>query len=310
MIICFYIIAVLLFGGSTSLLGAESNLATVSASELVYMRSRNGMTLGRLCQEIRALPPSQKAIVAEKVKQAWSHAKTNSDYPNPEQYEPFLVAVGDLQMIDGLIGRFLKYSRERYALSVSGNPIVIARMGENLLGDNRLRQGSDDAPGLGIADGTWNICRSIILAAPEFSSELKAWAQIAPETMGYDGDDGLPNEHIMVIREWWKLNRAAFQAGEFGQVKPGGVHALWKQAAAKPVGPPKQSDRSRNDAMPQKQDADTVTPTPSSPVANVSTRAGSDPLPGGWALWAGIAAVVAASAGWLFLRGRRSRLGR
>ncbi len=231
MTIRFYILAVIFCTGPTFLLLAESNLTTVSASELVYMRARNGMTLGRLCQEIRALPPNEKAIVTEKAKQAWSHAQRISDTPSFRDYEPLLVAAGDMETIDLLIGRYLKERREFYALSVSGNPTVIVKMGEHILGDNTLRDISGDNPPLGTADGTWRICRSIILAAPEFSSELKAWAEIAPETMGWDREDKLPNEHMSVIRQWWNLNRAAFQAGEFAEVKPGGVLASWKQAA-------------------------------------------------------------------------------
>ncbi len=103
-------------------------------------------------------------------------------------------------------------------------------MGEHLLGKNTI-SGATDSPAPGIAGGTWRICRYILLAAPEFSGELKAWAEISAENVGWDEADGLPNEHISVIRQWWNQNRAAFHAGEFSKVKPGGILASWQEAA-------------------------------------------------------------------------------
>lgn len=48
----------------------------------------------------------------------------------------------------------------------------------------------------------------------------------------------------------------------------------------------------------------TTDSTVSPPIAVVAQAGESSPVRGGWALWAGIAAVLAAATGWLLLRGR------
>lgn len=211
----------------------EVSLGNVTPKDLVHMVGREEIKTGPLCQKIRALPTEEKALLAQNLKQEWMDASGGSATWRKKDFEPYLAAVGDIETIDMLIGRFQKTGRDINALRISGNPAVITRMGEHLLGDNSLRDKNpgNDSPPMGIADGTWKICRSILLAAPEFSSELKAWAEISTESVGWSEPDGLPNEHLSAIRQWWNQNRAAFQAGEFSKVKPGGVLASWQQAS-------------------------------------------------------------------------------
>lgn len=284
-----FTIALFISAKSAFLLCAQSKLTTLSAKELAYFSHGDKAVEKRLYQEIRALPSSEKSIIVEKLKEGLSHGRRISDTPSFMDYEPLLVAAGDMETIDLLIGRYLKASREIHALSVSGNPTVIVKMGEHILGDNTLRAlPGEDNPALGTADGTWRICRSIILAAPEFSSELKAWAEIAPETMGWDGEDKLPNEHISVIRQWWNLNRAAFQAGEFAEVKPGGVLASWKQAADR-----KAAQRQARTNSVATSGAESV---PKPPPGVVAPVAEPDRMPtGNYAFYAAVAAFLLAT---------------
>jgi hypothetical protein len=73
---------------------------------------------------------------------------------------------------------------------------------------------------------------------------------------------------------------------------------------AKRVWPPKPGDKPGAPFAPTQQDGTASKPDPSVPVAAISNASEPSSLPGGWALWAGIAAVLATAAGWLWLRSK------
>ena len=78
-----------------------------------------------------------------------------------------------------------------------------------------------------------------------------------------------------------------------------------KEPEAKRVWPPKPGDKPGVPSAPTQQEG-----TASKPNALISAAAKSGestPLPGGWALWAGIAAFLATAFGWLLLRSKRRK---
>jgi hypothetical protein len=86
------------------------------------------------------------------------------------------------------------------------------------------------------------------------------------------------------------------------------------------IDPNRQRRLGRNGQMPDPGDAKRVGPpspgnpgisqqegratNPTAPIGTVDKTGESTPLPGGWALWGGIAAVLAAAAGWLLFRAK------
>jgi hypothetical protein len=77
-----------------------------------------------------------------------------------------------------------------------------------------------------------------------------------------------------------------------------------REPDAKRVWPPKPGDKPGVPSVPTQQGGIASKPDPSVPVAAISKAGEPSPLPGGWALWGGIAAVLAAAAGWLWLRSK------
>lgn len=76
-----------------------------------------------------------------------------------------------------------------------------------------------------------------------------------------------------------------------------------KEPDARRVWPPKPGDKTGVPAAPTQQHGTAFKPDPSAPAAAVSKATEPAPLPGAWALWAGIAAILAAAAVWLLFRG-------
>jgi hypothetical protein len=74
---------------------------------------------------------------------------------------------------------------------------------------------------------------------------------------------------------------------------------------ARRVWPPKPSGgRAPSRGTPQEDAAGALRPNEPAPVTAVGTAVGSAPLSGGLRLWAGIAAIITAAAGWFFVRSK------
>ena len=89
----------------------------------------------------------------------------------------------------------------------------------------------DDVLILGSSASAWVIVRSTILLAPEFSDELKKWAETVPEVFSPDEVGKMSVVRMELMREWWRENRAAFRTGEYSKVKPGPILPEWKADA-------------------------------------------------------------------------------
>jgi hypothetical protein len=76
---------------------------------------------------------------------------------------------------------------------------------------------------------------------------------------------------------------------------------------AKRVWPPKPGNKPGAPSTPSPQDGAANNPNRPVPLATVDKTGEPAPLPGGWALWAGIAAILASAAGWLLLRSKRKK---
>jgi hypothetical protein len=73
---------------------------------------------------------------------------------------------------------------------------------------------------------------------------------------------------------------------------------------AKRVWPPKPGDGSGVPSTFPPQDGTANKPNGSAPLASMDKAGESTPLRGGWALWTGIAVILAAAAGWLWFRSK------
>ena len=80
-----------------------------------------------------------------------------------------------------------------------------------------------------------------------------------------------------------------------------------KDPDAKRVWPPKPGDKPGVPSAPTQQDGTASKPNATVSVAAVDKVGENTPLPGGWALWVGIATLLAAVAGWLLFRSNRKK---
>ena len=267
-----------------------SDLAEYKADELLNLVASRETSMRELCQTLRALPADKRAQIAEKLNRRYRGEEPGSSRGDL-QYVPLLVAVGDQEIIrkfTGGNGRELN-SNTLYAFEQSGNPAVVGAIGDRLLDEN-ARYGQPTAPCF-----AWRVIRAIILLAPEFTRELKTWAESTYEGVEPDGADGHGQAEIAVLRQWWKENRAACQAGQFSQVKPGAAWPVWNSAqriqdAAKPAPKPGVS-------MPMKPQQ--VSPAPK------SAPPGDENPSGNAYVWTGIAVLTAAGASWALHRLKR-----
>ena len=142
----------------------------------------------------------------------------------------------------------------------------------------------------------------VTIASKQFSDETRTWAN-QRLIQGYYPYDKFRAD----MRVWWKQNKAAFKAGNYDAVKP-------PQPESPPPPPvlPNPEDSKLVVPIPPsaKPTPKPPTPTPASipaPVVAEAVKPIHTPIQ--WSLWGGIAAVLAASARWLFLRGRGNRRG-
>ncbi|MDW7653995.1 MAG: hypothetical protein SCG74_01340 [Nitrospiraceae bacterium] len=132
-----------------------------------------------------------------------------------------------------------------------------------------------------------------------FSPEVRAWASLLLRASFLP-----PNERRKVGRMWWKENERAILAGDYAAVRPG-----ISPAQGMPTGPastlPDPGDAKR--VSPNDRSVTATKSSNDSPISGLPKAAeGAAPRSSLWPLWSLLSAVLAA-AGWLFLRGRRTR---
>lgn len=140
---------------------------------------------------------------------------------------------------------------------------------------------------------------SLTYEIEDFSPQVRAWAR-AMLTANH-----LPlSERRELGRAWWKENEKAILAGNYAAVRPG-----ISPAQGMPTGPastlPDPGDAKR--VSPNDRSVTATKSSNDSPISGLPKAAeGAAPRSSLWPLWSLLSAVLAA-AGWLFLRGRRTR---
>jgi hypothetical protein len=143
----------------------------------------------------------------------------------------------------------------------------------------------------------------IIGRSKELPPETREWAY---SFRGIDWHDVKKWDDLArTVEGWWEHNEKAIMARKYGEAK-----WLPSQPNEK-VGSLSDPDDARR-VLPRKPGGSKAPPVEDgrskpgtyTPVANTNDQA---PLPGGWSLWAGIAAAFAAFAGWMFMRGRGTK---
>lgn len=175
-----------------------------------------------LCIKLRALPPDTKQKLRETLRQIMANHDEMSRTGGSVKFGLYLVALDDKEAISEQAEIFKSDGLADFNcyLQYSANPAVIIAVGDNLLREN-LWQTHDDVDREGIASRTWYVLRRILLSAPEFSDELKAWVESTDAYVASDVPGKPVNPEMMILRQWWRENRAAFQAGNFSKVRSG-----------------------------------------------------------------------------------------
>ena len=274
-------------------LSAEGYLRMNPAKKAVGVAVLEEISHARLCQKIRELPADERQKLRDELKRILTDPDELSRTGGNSDFDLYLVALDDKETIVRLAATYERNGRFEHYLKYSGNPKVITALGDDLLKENKDRS-IEDIGICGEAGEAWYVIRPIILSAQEFNEKLKTWVRSTDENVLPDSPSGQGQAEIALLREWWKANRAAFQAGEFSRVKPG---AEW------PVSNPKQ----------RIQDGGNLTPKPDVSIPMKPQEVASSPKiaplgdekPSGNAyVWTGIAVILASAAGWLFLRAK------
>jgi hypothetical protein len=144
------------------------------------------------------------------LKSEWEFA--HNEYVGP------LIKIGD----DEILQRFVLHDEEyrnEDLLVRSQQPKIIALIGENLNRNEDLkgRRIGEDVLVLPKSVYSAGIIRSLIIACPVFSPDLKAWAHSIygrPALMFKH-----PNDMAAMVR-WWNENKELVRAGQYKSVKP------------------------------------------------------------------------------------------
>lgn len=227
--------------------------------------------------------------------------------------EDGLLTLGDEETIERLIRQYHEWDdRAGSSLEESAREGVVSKLIDDVSDKTRPEtiKGSDVIPASRQMLSTTIILASI-KRSPVFPERTRLWASHAKDMLQV----GFPPAQEKVYsqtQEWWSKNKEAVLARRY-------ENASWvplekisipvTTSTASPQDPKRVWPPKRADNPTPAHDSDRTMPGLSGPVAIVGKQDGSAHLPGGWALWAGIAAVLAASASWLLLRGRGSRRG-
>lgn len=145
-----------------------------------------------------------------------------------------------------------------------------------------------------------------------------AWLKIAASTPG----DGMESPTIIIESphdfryEGKGKEQVAFRVFDDGRLERNGIpyktialvngKLIGVEGINEPKPPPANDKHGGNSRSPEESGSASKL-NASAPVAIVGKAGESTPLPGGWALWAGIATLLAAAAGWLLLRSKRKK---
>jgi len=225
--------------------------------------------------------------------------------------EDGLLTLNDEETIERLVkqyreGDHLALSR----LQLSGREGTVSKLIEDVInGPGPWLFDGPDVVGATQQEISTGILLTSIRRSDAFPKETILWARNARDML----TSGLPVLQGKVFKqtqEWWSHNREAILAHKY-------ENATWLPAEkivlpfskvpvedAKRVWPPKPGEKPGAPNTPKQPDGTASKPSGSAPLATVDKAGERTPLRGGWALWAGIAAVLAAAAGWLWLRSK------
>lgn len=278
-------------------LKAQSELAKASAMELLRNVGQKRHGRDELCQTLRALSSEDKAKASQTLKNAWKEARAGGQGLYYDEYEPFLVAVGDNEIIESMVIAHRDNYDRGSALITSGNPDVVTRMGDELLADNKSRLLDTDTPALGVAGSAWYVIHKILLIAPEFSDDLKSWVKNGSEDVDVLEFAEEANPRVEILRVWWKANRTLFKEKKYSLVKPG---EAW------PVLEPEQIIRHTPSSTKKPEISESRNPRTVA-TQSKSFLSGVANLLRNVFVWIFIAVVFASAAGWMYFRFRRKK---
>lgn len=185
-------------------------------------------------------------------------------------------------------------------LGDSGDPEVIRLMGPYLFDATGIPNSRDVGDGP-IPKNGWVATRlgqyQAIASCVEFPEDVRIWSRRLASTAP-------PGEtELAILQRWWKENEAAFQAREYGKVKPGvlSIPGMKRSVMANPP------NFETSDAEPSSPPTATTPANKPRPVAAARIASGTQlSAPSSALLWSGAVAAVALITGLLFLWKRRA----
>jgi len=256
-------------------------------------------------QDLTWLTPDLRTKIIQRLKSRLQ------DPDRSENAAEALLTLGDEETADRLIQQYHEGDdRAGRSLERSARESVVAKLIQDVADKTmpKIVEGSDLIPASRRRLST-GIILSGIKQSPVFPERTRLWASHAKDMLQV----GFPPAQEKVYsqtQEWWSKNKEAVLARRY-------ENASWvplekisipvTTSMASPQDPKRVWPAKRADNPTPSHDSDRTMPGVSGPVTIVGKQEGSARLPGGWALWAGIAAVLAAAAGGLFLHGRGSR---